>query len=105
VISLNGAPVNIPSRLTIETAAALFKAKLLPVNDTPLVIDLGNIEVVDSAAVSLLLVWLREAQRDHIKLCFANTPKNLLSLARLYGVVDILPLCGNDHTQPINHLT
>jgi phospholipid transport system transporter-binding protein len=47
---------------------------------------------MDSSAVSLMLVWLREAQRNKTKLRFLNVPDNLLSLAKLYGVADLLPL-------------
>jgi len=92
--------VQVSSRLTIETVTAIFKQGLPPAGETPLVVDLAEVETVDSAAVSLLLAWLREAQRGSVKLCFANVPENLLSLARLYGVVDMLPLCGNGSAQP-----
>ena len=42
-----------------------------------------------------MLCWLREAERGNITLCFSNIPENLMSLARLYGVADMLPLCGD----------
>lgn len=91
--------MQVPSSLTIETVTPLFKNGLQSDIKTPLVVDLAQVETVDSAAVSLLLAWLREAQRSSVKLCFAHVPENLISLARLYGVVDMLPLCGNDSAQ------
>ncbi len=94
-----GGRVQVPSHLTIETVTPLLKKSLQTSGETPLVVDLAQVETVDSAAVSLLLAWLREAQRSSVKLCFAHVPENLLSLARLYGVVDMLPLCGNDSAQ------
>jgi phospholipid transport system transporter-binding protein len=63
-----------------------------------LVVDLAQVEAVDSSAVSLMLSWLRAAQRQNVKLSFVNTPENLLSLAKLYGVADSLPLQGNEVT-------
>ena len=96
----DGGRMQVTSHLTIETVTALFKNGLQTSGETPLVVDLAQVETVDSAAVSLLLAWLREAQRSSVKLCFAHVPENLLSLARLYGVVDMLPLCGNDSAQP-----
>ncbi|MFZ1548683.1 MAG: STAS domain-containing protein [Candidatus Nitrotoga sp.] len=96
----DGGHVQAPSSLTIETVTPLFKNGLQSDNETPLVVDLAQVETVDSAAVSLLLSWLREAQRSSVKLCFANVPENLLILARLYGVVDMLPLCDSDSSQP-----
>ncbi len=100
MIDRDGGCVQVPSHLTIETVTSLFKNGLQTSGETPLVVDLAQVETVDSAAVSLLLAWLREAQSSNVKLCFAHVPENLLSLARLYGVVDMLPLCGNDSAQP-----
>jgi phospholipid transport system transporter-binding protein len=100
VIDQDAGRVQVPSHLTIETVTSLFKNGLQTSGKTPLVVDLAQVETVDSAAVSLLLAWLREAQRNSMQLCFAHVPENLLSLARLYGVADMLPLCGNDSVQP-----
>ena len=56
-------------------------------------VDLAQVEVADSAAVSMLLAWLRNAQRHGLRsLAFVNVPGNLRSLADLYGVADALPL-------------
>jgi ABC-type transporter Mla MlaB component len=54
--------------------------------------DLAQVEAADSSAVSMLLGWLRNAQRHQAKLTFVNVPENLRSLAHLYGVADALPL-------------
>ncbi|CAH1385813.1 STAS domain-containing protein [Candidatus Nitrotoga sp. M5] len=100
MIERDGGYVHVSSSLTIETVTTLFKNGLQSDKKMPLVVDLAQVETVDSAAVSLLLSWLREAQRNSVELCFTNIPESLLSLARLYGVVDMLPLCGNDSSQP-----
>lgn len=55
-------------------------------------VDFAQIEQLDSSAVSLMLVWLREAQRNKVKLQFLNVPDNLRSLAKLYGVAEMLGL-------------
>ena len=99
MISRDGGRVQAPSHLTIETVIPLFKNGLQATGETSLVVDLAQVVTVDSAAVSLLLAWLREAQRNSVQLCFTHVPENLLSLARLYGVVDMLPLCGSDSAQ------
>jgi phospholipid transport system transporter-binding protein len=57
-------------------------------------IDFSGIEKVDSSAVSLMLVWLREAQRNMVSVSFVNVPDNLLSLAKLYGVAELLTLAA-----------
>ncbi|HKB58977.1 MAG TPA: STAS domain-containing protein [Gallionellaceae bacterium] len=85
--------VRLTGPLTLNTVKSLFE-RGLPEGRSSLVVDLSAVEAVDSAAVSLLLSWLREAQRRNITLCFNSIPENLMSLARLYGVADLLPMCG-----------
>lgn len=90
-----GNVVQVSGRLTMETTVALFNQGLaLQGGRTELVVDLAQVEAVDSSALSLMLAWLRAAQRNNVKLAFVNTPDNLLSLAELYGVADSLPLRG-----------
>ncbi|KAF0206487.1 MAG: anti-sigma-factor [Gallionellaceae bacterium] len=80
-------------RLTMATVADLFR-KGVPLKEgvTDFVVDMAQVDAVDSAAVSLMLVWLRAAQRSKVKLTFINVPENLLSLANLYGVAESLSL-------------
>lgn len=89
--------LRVSGRLTVETVASQAGLVTQAAGQSDLVIDMQQVETVDSAAVSLLLSWLREAQRNKVNLCFAHVPENLLSLARLYDVAELLPLC---HTNP-----
>ena len=75
----------------METVTALYGADLQVGGKDALVIDFAKVEAVDSAAVSLLLCWLRRAQQQNAMLKFSNMPDNLLSLARLYGVAELFP--------------
>jgi phospholipid transport system transporter-binding protein len=54
-------------------------------------IDMAAVTDVDSAAVSLLLEWQRQAAKRDTALHFINLPENVKSLASLYGVTDLLP--------------
>lgn len=54
-------------------------------------VDLAEAIEVDSAALSLLLEWLRQAQARGTSLVFSNLPANLISLATLYGILDFIP--------------
>jgi len=54
-------------------------------------VDLGDVGELDSSALALLLAWLREAKRRGAELAFANLPQGLTTIARLYGVADLLP--------------
>jgi phospholipid transport system transporter-binding protein len=55
-----------------------------------LTIDFAKVTEVDSSAVALLLEWRRESQRRGKPLAFVNLPANLMALAELYGVDDLI---------------
>jgi phospholipid transport system transporter-binding protein len=55
-----------------------------------LTIDFSDVPAVDSSAVALLLEWLRRAREKGVALELANLPPNLLALAELYGVRQII---------------
>lgn len=96
MISNDGDRLQVSGRMTMDTAASLFDISTQLAGRIEVVIDMAQVEAVDSAAVSLLLGWLREAKRNKVNLCYAHVPENLLSLAKLYGVLDLLPLCQSD---------
>lgn len=100
MIARDGDHLQVSGRLTMETVATLFDASLQPNKGGVLVIDMARVEAVDSAAVSLMLCWLRRAQRSNVTLSFSHAPDSLLSLARLYGVAELLPLCRDVAVQP-----
>lgn len=78
-------------RLTIATVPALFETGLQHLTSEDLLVDFSRVEAVDSAAVSMLLGWLRAAQRSQRALRVTGLPEDLLSLADLYGVTELLP--------------
>ena len=54
-------------------------------------IDLSAVSEVDTATISLLFEWLRQAHGRKCKATYANLPENLASLATLYGVLELIP--------------
>ena len=90
MIVQDGDNYRIQGRITIANANALLTEGLKLFVRDGLVVDLSQLEEVDSSAVSLVLEWLREAQRNQRKLRFTNLPDNLKSLATLYGVLDLI---------------
>jgi len=58
------------------------------------IVDLSGLENVESSAISMMLEWARDAAREDRRMRFAGLPENLKSLARVYGVLDTLPLAG-----------
>ena len=87
VLALDGA-------LSFETLPAVLvqSAEYAARADLPerLTIDFARITHVDSSAVALLLEWRRQAQRRGKRLEFVNLPANLLALASLYGVAELI---------------
>ena len=87
VLALTGA-------LSFETIPAVLaeSAAYAERPDLPdrLTIDFSGITGVDSSAVALLLEWRRQALRRRKTLVFVNLPSNLLALATLYGVADLI---------------
>jgi len=58
------------------------------------VIDLAGVTEMDSALLALLLAWLRDAQQRGRALEIANPPESLRTIARLYGVDELLSGIG-----------
>jgi len=77
--------------LTMATVSALLPAGVVHLESGDMQVDLSRVDLVDSAAVSLLLGWLRAAQQRGRQLRIAGMPEALSSLARLYGVDGLLP--------------
>ncbi|WP_448505494.1 STAS domain-containing protein [Immundisolibacter sp.] len=78
--------------LTMSTVnGALLESTPLFAQDGPWDLDLSGVNEVDSAAVSLLLEWVRQAARHGRKLHIKNLPENLQCLVKVYGVKELLP--------------
>ncbi len=73
-----------------EVSALLAQSAALPVTNK-LEVDLAEVTDVDTATISLLFEWLRQACARKCKVTFAHLPDNLVSLATVYGVFELLP--------------
>lgn len=54
-------------------------------------VDLGGLTAIDSSLLAVIFGWMRAARAKGRTLQLRNPPANLLSLATVYGVVDLLP--------------
>ena len=78
--------------LTLATVAPLLeqgRAAFASCNGA-IVVDMGQVERVDSGGLALLVDWLSWAQAAHRDLKFTALPAALLALARLSDVEDLL---------------
>jgi len=91
-----GDRVTVSGRLTLDTARAaassLFEGESRFVAGDKLVVDLAQVEAVDSSAVSVLLQSSRHARENGVQLSFVNLPPNLRSLVNLYDVAEVLSI-------------
>jgi len=55
-------------------------------------IDLQGVGRSDSAGIALLVEWARNAHSKNIAITFVNMPAQMLALARLSGLEEVLPL-------------
>lgn len=85
--------VEIDGALTLDTAtAALASGRAALAGHVAAVLDLSKVEQVDSAGLAIIFAWLRDAQTSKRQLKLSNPPQQLLSLAEVYGVSELLPL-------------
>lgn len=76
--------------LIVNNAKEALEAGLRAIAAGQTQIDLGELTVVDSAAVATLLAWKRAAYKHGAELVFTNLAANLQSLVTLYEVTGLL---------------
>lgn len=98
MIRAAGAGLAVEGPLTFATAARVYAAGRESVQAAaansggmPVAVDLAGVGAFDSAALALMLDWVREAAQGGARLRFVHLPENLLTLASLYGVLELIP--------------
>lgn len=92
MIARNGSRFDCSGPLTIATVSAwLRESEALFAEDGVWELNLAGVEEVDSAAVSLLLEWARQAALRGRQLRLCNLPENLQCLLKVYDVQELLP--------------
>jgi phospholipid transport system transporter-binding protein len=92
MIVRNGSRFDLSGPLTIATVSAwLRESEALFAEDGIWELDLTGVDEVDSAAVSLLLEWARQAVQRGRQLQLRNLPENLQCLLKVYDVQELLP--------------
>ena len=90
MIECRGGRCTLQGPITISNVVAVLAEGNGLFTAPEVTVDLAGITEVDSTAVSLLLEWRREAERHGRSIRFVNLPGNLTSLAKLYGVIELL---------------
>lgn len=76
--------------LTIEKIPAIIDLISKQKLDKKTTIDFSKVTSVDTSTLSLIFELQRQAKKTQSQFVFKNLPKNLNSLAKLYGVEDLV---------------
>ena len=92
MIRREGERMVVSGALTFASVAAVLREGSAVIRQGVRTVDLGEVGELDSSALALMLAWMREAKQQNRDLQFANLPQGLTTIARLYGVADLLPV-------------
>lgn len=90
MIEVAGDRLRVAGPMVIASATALKSAGESALDGVS-VVDLARVDDADSAAVAVLLAWMRRASERQQPLTIVNAPESIRSLAALYGVAELLP--------------
>lgn len=91
MIRREGERLIVEGPVTLDTVPALDGEIAPHLAAGATVVDFGGVTDIDSSAVALILDWRRQAERRSAELRLANAPEALRNLAKLYGVLELLP--------------
>ena len=77
--------------VTLGNVAALLEEGRRHIEEGVGTVDLAEVGEMDSSLLALMLAWMRDARARSRELAFANLPESLQTIARLYGVEELLP--------------
>jgi len=91
MIRREGARMIVSGAVTLANVAVLLEEGKRHLAEGVESVDLAEVSEMDSALLALLLTWLRDARLRERPLAFVNLPQSLKTIARLYGVNELLP--------------
>lgn len=87
-----GDRLEVSGALTLDAARGLLESGSSQLRRGETVFDLSAVSEVDSSGLAVIFGWQRAATQAGGTIRIANPPQNLVSLATLYGVSDLLPV-------------
>jgi ABC-type transporter Mla MlaB component len=87
-----------PGRIIIEVGIrfdnvqTVSESVLRHLQDKKVAIFFCKTERYDSSVLAAIFAWLRKAQDDGIDLVFSEVPEEILDLADLYGIQELLSI-------------
>lgn len=95
MIRFDNTALIIEGALTQQTVVEALNQsiKQLPTN-TVIQVNFEGVTHSDSASLAFLMALLREAKKKSVRLQFVELPKQMLELARVSGVLSVLPMAA-----------
>ena len=97
MIRRDGERIVVSGAVTLANVAAALEEGYSQIRAGANAVDLAEVTELDSSLLAMLLAWLREARRLGRSLAVANLPEGLATIAKLYGVVELLPSAPESH--------
>ena len=91
MIRIAGDSVEVSGPMTMADAAVLLAEGEAAIASTTAAFDLAAVTDMDSSCLAVVFGWMRAAKAAGKSLRLLNPPQNLLSLAAVYDVADLLP--------------
>ena len=76
--------------ITLTQVPSIMKLTLDYEWNDSILIDLKQVKEVDTSLLGLIFEWKRQAKKYNKTVSIKNTPANLESLAKLYGVEEFI---------------
>ena len=93
LVEVGEGTLRLEGELSFATVAALWReTPFPPPGEGPLVVDLGGVVRADSAGLALLVEWMRAARRAGRPLRYRTIPAQMLAIARVSSLDQVLPL-------------
>jgi phospholipid transport system transporter-binding protein len=90
---LDTGEIQVSGMLGFADVAALLKTSMgLFDGQLALFFDLERVEKTDSAGLALLLEWMALARKSGQSIAFKKIPKQMLEIAHVSGLEEILPV-------------
>ncbi len=91
MIRISGDRVEVSGPMTMPDAKQLLAEGEAAIASSATSFDLAAVTEMDSSCLAVVFGWMRAAKAAGKTLRLLNPPQNLLSLAEVYGVADLLP--------------
>jgi phospholipid transport system transporter-binding protein len=100
VIRRDGSRMVVGGPVTLANVKRVVEEGERQIDEGVRTVDLSEVSEMDSSLLAALFAWLRHARRRERELAFTNLPDSLLTIARLYGVDELLPAGSSAATAP-----